>query len=616
MSRSAVRFRWQSQPNQIHELLKLVDSNPLYRQTLFPGDALAVTDSRYRTTRDIAIEFFKDNLWIRDAERRGIVIRRDGKWEATALWHAKVTNPVSTLVNDLKSKWEKKEYQKKYNIDRKWKSWTDITDEKLRKKLQKEFPYYFLLRRLCRPGNSNLILPPNPSPLPPQSRRKRRRTRSESARKSSSESGSDSDQDLSSRASSPPPPISTTSRASSSAIRHRPVKRQSSSPEVQVQRHRRSRVALPTPADSSSEHESDFSPVEIPTPALRRPSGVTRPTVSAAESSTSLRGNGQLRKSARPSWATAQSSDSISDSDSVMSVDVKPNTIPDTHKVDPPPNKACATIDSKPDTSSLEFQLSPSRPQAYPLEDRKPVMLSVPGSLAVAGSQPTKKRRLSATSQPKVKVEPPASVARASRVNRGGRISDPIEVDSSSIHVSDSEYPSHTEEESEPESMTDQTDAGSSDNSEGYISPDIEMEIPSSSRTRGPISSPLPRSKTPEQLENWNHLLCKLDVARDRCLTQEDLDAEETGRFREIEQSWERERFIRSAQFPEGTGVFDELMDRDCFSVPTNVCVCPLNHVVEDDIVILRRLGVSTAEQVKMTGLRVISARFKRSGAF
>ncbi|RXK39277.1 hypothetical protein M231_03497 [Tremella mesenterica] len=622
MSRSAVRFRWQSQPNQILELLKLIDSNPVYRQTLFPGDALAVSDGRYRASRDIAIEFFKDNLWIRDAERRGLVIRRDGEWEPTALWDAKVTNPVSTLVHDLKSKWEKKEYQKKYNIDRKWTCWTDITDEKLRKKVQKEFPYYFLLRRLCRPGNSNLILPPNPSPPPPQSKRKRRRTRSESASKSSSESGSDSDQDLSSRTSSPPPPIATTSRASASATRHKSVKGQSSSPEVQVQRHRKSRVALPTPADSSSEHESDFSPVELPTPALRRPSGAPHPTVNAAESSTSLRGNAQSWKSTRPSWTTAPSSNSSSDSDSSMSVDIKP---PIGSKSRPLSALEISHFTSNP--SSVSMSQSKSRAvesvnHVLPFLETKPQIPTVDDSARSILAPPSKRARLSQESGnsrvTSIKTEPDSETfgsgqssrtQKKSRVHRssrkGARMSDAIEIQESG---SDSEEPSRLRPSvgnrglvtrsgiGEAASNSNGEDLGrcSVIDEEGGEASDLRQDLQNRHLVLSAPSSIL----LPDRLAHCALLVHKINVARDCDLTIKDLNDEEKARLGQMEAAWRKEMYISAAQVRRIRHAYWRFKDfAPACLIPRKIRVCGVDHNLKGEIRTLEKLGISTYDK-------------------
>lgn len=78
-------------------LLQLIKSNPTYRQALFPSGASKTL--RWMVARDVCIQMFKDELWMLDAERRGLVRAMvEGGWEATDTWKSTITNPVVTHI--------------------------------------------------------------------------------------------------------------------------------------------------------------------------------------------------------------------------------------------------------------------------------------------------------------------------------------------------------------------------------------------------------------------------------------------------------------------------------------------------------------------------------------
>jgi len=71
----------------------LIKSNPTYRQTIFPAGASRLV--KWLVARDVCIELFEDEMWILDAERRGIVKENaEGGWEPTGVRTSSVQNPI------------------------------------------------------------------------------------------------------------------------------------------------------------------------------------------------------------------------------------------------------------------------------------------------------------------------------------------------------------------------------------------------------------------------------------------------------------------------------------------------------------------------------------------
>ncbi|WVW79342.1 hypothetical protein I302_101310 [Kwoniella bestiolae CBS 10118] len=84
-------------------------------------------------SQKICIEFFKNNLWMKDAERRGLVVKtEEGEWKATSKWNSGVANPISSRVLHLRKRFNEGWYRHKHGVARGWTRFEDIPDRRKR----------------------------------------------------------------------------------------------------------------------------------------------------------------------------------------------------------------------------------------------------------------------------------------------------------------------------------------------------------------------------------------------------------------------------------------------------------------------------------------------------
>ncbi|WVQ63914.1 uncharacterized protein L199_002070 [Kwoniella botswanensis] len=132
MSKSAFRLNWETDPSLTSTLLSLIKSNPLYQQVFFSTSIEQVKD-KYLVTQKICIEFFKDSVWMKDAERRGLVMKTEGgEWKATKKWGSNVANPIT--FRDLRKRFDDGWYKTKCGILLNYSKIEDIPDRRKRGK--------------------------------------------------------------------------------------------------------------------------------------------------------------------------------------------------------------------------------------------------------------------------------------------------------------------------------------------------------------------------------------------------------------------------------------------------------------------------------------------------
>lgn len=111
-------------------MLEIINSNSHYRESLFPHPhphphahpgmdidrAVRSRGGKYIAAREVCIELLKDTRWMKDAERRGLVVRSEEglvngngnekwtgrpriEWEATDRWNSQISNPVTSRLD-------------------------------------------------------------------------------------------------------------------------------------------------------------------------------------------------------------------------------------------------------------------------------------------------------------------------------------------------------------------------------------------------------------------------------------------------------------------------------------------------------------------------------------
>ncbi|KAK6904298.1 hypothetical protein I203_105108 [Kwoniella mangroviensis CBS 8507] len=177
MSQSSFRLNWEAEPSLTFTLLTLIKSNPLYQHVFFSTSIEQVKD-KYLVSQKICIEFFKDSVWMKDAERRGLVIKTEaGEWKATKKWGSNVANPITSRVLHLRKRFNDGWYKTKRGILHNNTKIEDIPDRRKRVLFGKQHPYYFILRELCQGQQPQaglpVMTPVEEPPDPPTRRRKR-----------------------------------------------------------------------------------------------------------------------------------------------------------------------------------------------------------------------------------------------------------------------------------------------------------------------------------------------------------------------------------------------------------------------------------------------------------
>ncbi|WWC97967.1 hypothetical protein V866_004856 [Kwoniella sp. B9012] len=215
MSKSSFRLNWETDPSLTFTLLSLIKSIPLYQQVFFSTSIEQVKD-KYFVTQKICIEFFRDSVWMKDAERRGLVIKTEGgEWKATKKWGSNVANPITSRVLHLRKRFNDGWYMTKCGILLNYIKIEDFPDRRRRMLFKKQHPYYFLLRELCQGRQPQaglpIITPVEERSDPPTGRRKRSLSTI-----SSDSSDSEEDNPLSTHAA---PPLAKRLRESPSDIR-------------------------------------------------------------------------------------------------------------------------------------------------------------------------------------------------------------------------------------------------------------------------------------------------------------------------------------------------------------------------------------------------------------
>ncbi|OCF72709.1 hypothetical protein I204_07094 [Kwoniella mangroviensis CBS 8886] len=177
MSKSSFRLNWEAERSLTFTLLTLIKSNPLYQHVFFSTSIEQVKD-KYLVSQKICIEFFKDSVWMKDAERRGLVIKTEaGEWKATKKWGSNVANPITSRVLHLRKRFNDGWYKTKRGILHNNTKIEDIPDRRKRVLFGKQHPYYFILRELCQGQQPQaglpVMTPVEEPPDPPTRRRKR-----------------------------------------------------------------------------------------------------------------------------------------------------------------------------------------------------------------------------------------------------------------------------------------------------------------------------------------------------------------------------------------------------------------------------------------------------------
>ncbi|OCF54556.1 hypothetical protein L486_08107 [Kwoniella mangroviensis CBS 10435] len=150
-SGAGVRVSWS--PELTLKLLKFLQGEKYYRQVFFPRSSTLPKD-RHLYARAAVMEFFENDEWMRDAERRGLANwnASEKEWRPTTEWGSNISNPINCRVNLLKQRMSDRYYKKKYQIADSCTSFDDIPSASKRATFRKLHPYYFILKELCERG--------------------------------------------------------------------------------------------------------------------------------------------------------------------------------------------------------------------------------------------------------------------------------------------------------------------------------------------------------------------------------------------------------------------------------------------------------------------------------
>ncbi|WWC91221.1 uncharacterized protein L201_006163 [Kwoniella dendrophila CBS 6074] len=196
-SGAGVRVLWNA--DLTLKLLKLIKKEKTYRRIYFPRSTTVPKD-RHLTARCAVMDFFGQDEWMKDAERRGLATWDDKQedWIPTPKWGSGISNPINGRINGLKKKMADGYYRKNHGIEETWTSFEDIPDKKKRAQFRESHSYYFILRELYfrdeKEGRPEaLLLQDLPRADPKPGQRRKRSPSPASSTSSSSSSGSSSE---------------------------------------------------------------------------------------------------------------------------------------------------------------------------------------------------------------------------------------------------------------------------------------------------------------------------------------------------------------------------------------------------------------------------------------
>ncbi|WOO84961.1 uncharacterized protein LOC62_06G008468 [Vanrija pseudolonga] len=312
---SGVRYTWDARATQ--RALQAIAQNQRYTLHFFPVDGTRLVH-RWKAERDLCIELLGNELWMRGAERAGLVARAGGAWKATAKWTSATHNPVRSLLASLRDRLKRRDgenYYEKNGADRAWKTAADVPRDM--KVFLKVYPYYFLLLDLVRGDTADAELPPpRAATIEPQAKRRKKAARTLRAPSSSDESESDMDVDSGAEdeaeprvhmvIDSSPSPARSSSRPPAQPTRFR---EQQSTPQVRGPKdlHAASKFEVPNPALTSHSKPSGTD-AQLPVRGKKR---WRSPSITSSDSSATSNSSATSDSSSHPN-----SSDSSDASDS------------------------------------------------------------------------------------------------------------------------------------------------------------------------------------------------------------------------------------------------------------------------------------------------------------
>ncbi|KAK8843318.1 hypothetical protein IAR55_006973 [Kwoniella newhampshirensis] len=117
---SAKVISWRD-PQKVLRLLELVSSSDRWRKAFFVPSHSKRQEDRWLIAREICSVLFKNDDWMLDREKEGLVYRdMEGRWVATECWIRKSPNPVEHKMYRLMKDFREQKYHFEYGIDPRW----------------------------------------------------------------------------------------------------------------------------------------------------------------------------------------------------------------------------------------------------------------------------------------------------------------------------------------------------------------------------------------------------------------------------------------------------------------------------------------------------------------
>ncbi|TYJ52749.1 hypothetical protein B9479_006647 [Cryptococcus floricola] len=142
---------WDTDPEEVSRLLKIIKREPLWREACFSKNNSSIPHLN-GVYIDIFLSFYRHHTVMTNAEEQGLVrrIERDDgekEWVPTKSFHGKVGNPVKAKIASLKREFKAGMYTKEHGFDPSWKKWQDVP-KRQRADLRAAHPHYFRLLEL------------------------------------------------------------------------------------------------------------------------------------------------------------------------------------------------------------------------------------------------------------------------------------------------------------------------------------------------------------------------------------------------------------------------------------------------------------------------------------